>query len=103
MSLEQLFGLRGKVAVITGGTGVLGSVMARGLAGAGARVGILGRRFDRASDVAAQIEQTGGEAMPLRADVLIREELVRCEQAVRDRWGVADILVSAGQICGGHP
>ena len=99
MSLEQWFGLRGKVAVITGGTGVLGSAMARGLAGAGARVGILGRRFDRASALAAQIERAGGEAMPLRADVLIREELAQCEQAVRERWGAADILVN---VAGGN-
>ena len=65
MSLEQLFGLRRKVAVITGGTGVLGSAMARGLAGAGARVGILGRRFERASDVAAQIERSASDGEPL--------------------------------------
>ncbi len=95
MSLEQWFGLRGKVAVITGGTGVLGSAMARGLAGAGARVGILGRRLERASAVTAQIEGAGGEAMPLPADVLVREDLARCEEAVRQRWDTIDILVNA--------
>lgn len=99
MSLEQLFGLRGRVAVITGGTGVLGSAMARGLAGAGARVGILGRRFERASAVAAQIERVGGEAMPLPADVLAREDLLRCEEAIRKRWGFVDVLVN---VAGGN-
>ena len=43
MSLTS-FSLEGKVAIITGGTGVLGGALARGLAAAGARVGILGRR-----------------------------------------------------------
>ena len=99
MSLEQLFGLHSKVSVITGGTGVLGSAMARGLAGVGARVGILGRRLERASDVAAQIERAGGEAIPLPADVLVREELMRCEQTVRERWGAVDILVN---VAGGN-
>jgi NAD(P)-dependent dehydrogenase (short-subunit alcohol dehydrogenase family) len=99
MNLDQLFSLRGRVAVITGGTGVLGSAMAVGLAGAGARVGILGRRLERAMDVAAQIERAGGEAMPLPADVLVREELARCEKAVRERWGAVDILVN---VAGGN-
>jgi NAD(P)-dependent dehydrogenase (short-subunit alcohol dehydrogenase family) len=99
MSLDQWFSLHGRVAVITGGTGVLGSAMARGLAGAGARVGILGRRLERAVAVAAQIEEAGGEAMPLPADVLIREELARCEKTVSERWGAVDILVN---VAGGN-
>jgi NAD(P)-dependent dehydrogenase (short-subunit alcohol dehydrogenase family) len=48
----RLFDLSGRVAVITGATGVLGGAMARGLAMAGARVGVLGRRKERAEDVA---------------------------------------------------
>src|SRR4029077_14338009 len=44
--------------------------------------------------VAAQIEEAGGEAMPLPADVLIREELARCEKTVSERWGAVDILVN---------
>ena len=42
--LTDLFSLDGQVAVVTGGTGVLGGAMARGLARAGAKVGVLGRR-----------------------------------------------------------
>lgn len=95
VTLEELFGLRGKVAVVTGATGVLGSVMARGLAGAGARLGILGRRLERAKDVAAEIERAGGEAMPLAADVLIREDLERSREHLLQRWGALDILVNA--------
>jgi NAD(P)-dependent dehydrogenase (short-subunit alcohol dehydrogenase family) len=95
MTLDPLFSLSGKVAVVTGGTGVLGAVMARGLSAAGARLGILGRRPERARQVAAEIERSGGEAMPLPADVLVREDLERCRKTVLERWGGIDILVNA--------
>ena len=42
--LERLFGLGGRVAVVTGGSGALGGAIARGLAQAGARVAVLARR-----------------------------------------------------------
>lgn len=93
--LAELFSLEGRVAVVTGGTGVLGGVMARGLAKAGAKVGILGRREERASRVASEIEEAGGEAMPLPADVLSKEQLESARSAVLDRWGRVDILLNA--------
>jgi NAD(P)-dependent dehydrogenase (short-subunit alcohol dehydrogenase family) len=91
----RLFGLDAQVAVVTGGTGVLGGAMARGLARAGARVGVLGRREDKARDVARLIEGEGGEAMPLAADVLDTAQLQSARDAVLDRWGRLDILVNA--------
>src|SRR2546423_11296480 len=69
-SLDTLFSLQGQVAVVTGGTGVLGSAMARGLATAGAKVGVLGRRAEQAAQVVATIEAHGGAAMALAADLL---------------------------------
>ena len=94
-SLERLFSLSGKVAVVTGATGVLGGAMARGLARVGARVGVLGRREERAEAVAREILGSGGEAMPLLADVLNEERLRAAREAVLDRWGRMDILVNA--------
>jgi len=94
-SLERFFSLSGKVAVITGATGVLGGAMARGLARAGARVGVLGRREERAEAVVREILDSGGEAMPLLADVLNEERLRAAREAVLDRWGRMDILVNA--------
>jgi NAD(P)-dependent dehydrogenase (short-subunit alcohol dehydrogenase family) len=94
MSLSS-FSLEGKVAIVTGGTGVLGGALARGLAAAGARVGILGRRAEQAARVAEEIERAGGAALPLTADVLDRAQL----EAARDRavqaWGGIDILINA--------
>ena len=93
--LESLFDLSGEVAVVTGATGVLGGEMARGLARAGARVGILGRREERAEEVVAEIENAGGEALALAADVLDRGQLEAARDAVMGRWGRLDILVNA--------
>jgi len=91
----RLFGLEGQVAVVTGGTGVLGGAMARGLAQAGARVGVLGRREANARQVVADIESAGGEAVPLAADVLESRQLLEARRVTLERWGRLDILVNA--------
>jgi NAD(P)-dependent dehydrogenase (short-subunit alcohol dehydrogenase family) len=95
METRGLFDLSGRVVVVTGATGVLGGAMARGLAGAGARVGVLGRREERAWEVAEGIESAGGEALPLPADVLDRGQLEDALKAVLGRWDRVDILVNA--------
>jgi len=61
----------------------------------GARVGILGRRREKAEQVASEIEQAGGRALALPADVLDKEQLEEARQAVVGRWGSVDILVNA--------
>jgi NAD(P)-dependent dehydrogenase (short-subunit alcohol dehydrogenase family) len=91
----ELFSLEGQVAVVTGGTGVLGGAMARGLARAGAQVGVLGRRKEKAEATTRGIEEDGGEAMALPADVLDRGELETAREAVVGRWGRLDVLVNA--------
>lgn len=90
-----LFDLSGKVAVVTGGTGVLGGAMARGLAQAGAKVGILGRREAKAKAVAEAIVREGGEAVPLSADVLDKASLEVARARVLSAWGRLDVLVNA--------
>lgn len=93
--LTELFTLEGQVAVVTGGTGVLGGAMARGLARAGAKVGVLGRRREQAEAVVQEIEAEGGVAWALPADVLNREQLeTACATAI-DQWDRLDILVNA--------
>lgn len=93
--LGRLFSLDGRVAVVTGGTGVLGRAMALGLAQAGAKVGVMGRRQAQAEAVAAEITALGGEGMALPADVLQREQLEAARDAIAERWGHPDILVNA--------
>lgn len=94
MSVWEQFSLEGKVAVVTGGTGVLGGAMARGLAAAGARVAVLGRRELKAQEVAHDISAAGQAALPLPADVLDEESLHAARRTLLDSWGRVDVLVN---------
>jgi NAD(P)-dependent dehydrogenase (short-subunit alcohol dehydrogenase family) len=88
--------LAGRVAVVTGGYGVLGGAIAAGLARAGAAVAILGRRAEAAEAKAAAIrEQKGGDASVLIADVLDEVQLRRARDQVLQARGRVDILVNA--------
>lgn len=93
--LNALFSLENKVAIVTGGTGVLGGAMAHGLAAAGAKVGILGRRAERAGEVVTSIRADGGEALPLPADALDIAHLNTARDTILDKWGRIDILINA--------
>lgn len=92
---ERLFSLEGKVAVVTGGTGVLGGAIAKGLAAAGAKVAILGRRAEVAAKIADTLNAAGGEAMPLPADALDKQSLDAATAKLVEKWGTVDILINA--------
>src|SRR5262245_27413985 len=92
VSLSTSFDIPGRVAVVTGGYGVLGSAIAHGLARAGARVAILGRRAEAAQKEAEAIAREGGESLVLVADVLDREQMrIACDRLI-EKWGRVDIL-----------
>lgn len=93
--LRSLYSLEGRAAVVTGGTGVLGSAIAAGLAMAGAKVGVLGRRRELADELAARIIERGGAAMAISADVLDRGSLVAARDRLVQEWGSLQILVNA--------
>lgn len=90
-----MFGLKGKVAIVTGGAGVLGGAMVAGLTEAGAKVGILSRTKEKVEKRVNEILETGGEAISLIADVLNEEQLLRAANHVLDKWGHIDILINA--------
>jgi NAD(P)-dependent dehydrogenase (short-subunit alcohol dehydrogenase family) len=92
--LNRQFSLAGKTAVVTGATGVLGGAVAHGLAQAGASVGILGRRVDKAAEVADAIKSAGGSAIPLPADVLDTDSLTSARDKMIEQYGRIDILVN---------
>jgi NAD(P)-dependent dehydrogenase (short-subunit alcohol dehydrogenase family) len=93
--MNHLFSLKEKTAVITGGTGVLGQSMAKGLSGAGAAVAILGRRKDAAEKLANEIIASGGKALAVAADVLNEPQLTLAHDLIRKELGPVDILVNA--------
>jgi len=93
--------LSGKVAVVTGGTGVLCSAMARALGECGAGVAVLGRRKEVADELAAQIRQDGGKAIGVSADVLDRAKLDAAAVLIEKELGPVDILLNGAG--GNHP
>lgn len=95
-SASASFALDGRLAVVTGGYGVLGGTIASGLAAAGARVIILGRRRDVADSKAEEIREAGGLADVSVADVLDDASLRSAAEDLRARGlGEIDILVNA--------
>jgi len=92
---QALFDVRGRVAVVTGGSGELGGAMALGLARAGVQVALLGRHAETADAAAETIRAEGGSAIGIACDVLDRAAVERtCEQVTRV-FGPVDILVNA--------
>lgn len=85
--------LENKVIVITGAGGVLCSLMAKGLAQAGAKIALLDRS-DSAEAVAAEIVAAGGTAKAYLADVLQKDSLAKCHADVLHDLGECDILIN---------
>ncbi len=98
-SPRSLFDLSGRIAVLTGGSGAIGSALARGLVEAGARVALLARNAARLDDVVSGL---GENAMAAAADVLDAAQLERVRDDVLARWGRIDILINGagGNVAG---
>lgn len=93
--MSNLFDLTGKTALITGGTGVLGTAMAKGLADAGANTVILGRRKESGDELVKSIKSQGARSMFVKADVLDATDLLAAKEKVLNEFGTIDILVNA--------
>lgn len=87
--------LGGQVAIVTGGAGVLGSAMAKGLAMAGVKVAVMSRTLSKVEETVKAIEAAGGIALALAADVLDRDQLKQAKDKLLAEWGRIDILVNA--------
>src|SRR5947209_6653079 len=92
---NDLFDLSSEVAVVIGGTGVLGGAMADALAAAGARVAVLGRSAERGGERVRAIEAAGGKALFQAADAIDRVSLTRARDTVAKAFGPATVLVNA--------
>ncbi|MDA0790687.1 MAG: SDR family NAD(P)-dependent oxidoreductase [Proteobacteria bacterium] len=86
--------LKGKVAIITGGAGGIGSRIARAYARAGAMVVIAGRRQDKLDEVANPIRSEGHEILAISTDVTIPEQVDRLIEQTVAQFGTVDIMVN---------
>lgn len=93
--------LKGKVAVVTGGGGVLCGELAKLLAANGAKVAILDLKKEAAVQVAEEIKKSGGEAIGVVANVLEKESLEAARKEVEAAYGTCDILLNGAG--GNHP
>jgi len=93
--------LTGKVAVVTGGGGILCSCMAKALAKCGAKVAILDLKLESAEKVAQEIQAEGGNAIGLSANVLEIDSLKAAEKQISEAFGSCDILINGAG--GNHP
>lgn len=86
--------LKGRVAVVTGGGGVLCSSFAKDLAASGVKVAVLDIRKEAAQAVADEINASGGAAIGIACDVLSAESLEAARQTVHAAFGPCDILLN---------
>jgi NAD(P)-dependent dehydrogenase (short-subunit alcohol dehydrogenase family) len=100
--MNELFDISGKVAIVTGGAGTLGSSISECLASHGVKVVILGRDITNVQLEVEKIESMGGQAMAVSADVMEIDQLNAAEKQVVEKWGKIDILVNTagGNIAG---
>jgi NAD(P)-dependent dehydrogenase (short-subunit alcohol dehydrogenase family) len=101
--VDELFGMSGQVAVVIGGTGVLGGALATGLARAGASVVVAGRDAGRGGERARAITEIGGRAVFLPVDVMNRESIEGLLREVLAGQGRVDMLVNGAGVNNATP
>jgi len=95
---DALPDLSGRVAVVTGGSAGLGRATAQTLAGAGARVAVLGRRPEPLSEAVEAIRRGGGDAVSVTCDVADPAAVARAAEDVVRKLGPIDVLVNNAAV-----
>ena len=93
----NLFDIKGRVIVMTGATGVLGTSIIRYFAAQGARVVIIVRErsLEKGEKLAGDIRNAGGEALCVVADVMNKESLEKANEVIMEKYGRVDVLLNA--------
>ena len=95
MELPFQIDLSGQVAVVTGGSGVIGGMFSRALGACGAKIAVLGRDASHGKPVVEDIVSAGGEACALSCDVTDRASVIACREEILAKWGKINILLNA--------
>jgi gluconate 5-dehydrogenase len=95
MSQLDIFSLDGRIAVIAGGSGGIGSALSEALAGAGARIVVVGRTLETCEAAVEQVEAAGSEGLAVVADVTVEADAQHVVDAAVERFGRIDLLVNA--------
>lgn len=95
---EEMFDLKGKVAIVTGGNSGIGLSMAETLCKVGVKVAIVNRRGEEGQKAAEDMRGQGGEAQAFQADVSKKDEVDAIVKAVEEKMGPVDILVNSAGI-----
>jgi len=96
------FAIEGQVALVTGATGGIGADLAAAFGRAGARVGVAGRRGERAEAIVETIRAAGGEAAQIELDLTNRASIDAAVTQVVDTFGRLDILVNNAGLGTNH-
>ena len=91
---EINFDISGKRVVITGAGGIICGVMAREMAKKGAKVALLDLFVENAQKIADEINESGGTAIAVKADVLDRKSLEEARDTVTKEFGTIDVLIN---------
>jgi NAD(P)-dependent dehydrogenase (short-subunit alcohol dehydrogenase family) len=92
--MNELFNIKDKVAVVTGGSGTLGGSISKYLAKNGVKVAVIGRTRENVDLRMGKIKEAGGEGIGLVANVLSIDELKSARKKILGEWGRIDILVN---------
>ena len=101
VDLSKLFGLKGKIAVITGASGAICGEMAESLAAWGVKTAILDINTEEAENKAAAIHKSGGTATVYHCSVLDEKRLKEVYKDILAKWGTPDFLINGAG--GNHP
>jgi 3-oxoacyl-[acyl-carrier protein] reductase len=101
MKAADMFNLKGRVALVTGASSGLGVQFARALADNGAAVALVARRVERLKALKDKIENKGGQAVAIEADVTDRAAMTRAYDAAEKTFGTVTILVNNAGIAHG--
>ena len=99
--MADLYNFEGKTAIITGGSGVLGGEIVRGLVGLGANVVVLIHSTEISQEQQDLLNAGPGTCLCIQGDVLDRDSLVAARQSVMEKFGRIDLLINAAG--GNHP